>query len=102
MDIHHQITNQIKEKYIDDTSVTALFVIGSVARGDYSATSDIDLILITKQEPENNFEESLINDLVVEIKKGTVEKYQTKMKEAPMQVWQFLDVKAASLSCNPH
>jgi predicted nucleotidyltransferase len=93
MDLHHQIINEIKEKYIADKSTVALFVIGSVARGDYSTTSDIDLILITEQEPENNFEESLVNNLVVEIKKGTVTQYQAKMKEDPMQVWQFLDAK---------
>jgi predicted nucleotidyltransferase len=94
MDLHNQIVNTLKEKYLADESISAMFVIGSVARGDYSATSDIDLILITEKEPEKSFEESLVEGLVVEIKKGTLSHFQIKMEDDPMRVWQFVDAKA--------
>ena len=62
------IVNALKKKLGDDLIAVALF--GSYARGDYHEGSDIDLLLIARNLPENRFEQaSFLLNAVAECKR---------------------------------
>lgn len=94
MDKHQAIINKLKSKYEHDDSVLALLLIGSVARVDYTETSDLDLILVSKVPLEKHFEEFMDDGITVEIKKDDMERFINRMKEIPMEAYPYLEAKA--------
>lgn len=93
MDNHQLLVNKLKDKYLRNESVLAMYLTGSVARGDYSQNSDLDLILITKAVPESAFLEFIQDGVVVEVKQDTLDNFVEKLKEKPMGVYQFMEAK---------
>jgi len=91
MNNHYKIIGKLKKKLINDSNNFALLVTGSVARGDATNDSDLDLMLITQKPGE--FTEKVIDGILVEIKSNTFEGYIEKMTNAPMNVYQWLDAK---------
>ncbi len=62
------IVNALKKKLGDDLIAVALF--GSYARGDYHERSDIDLLLIARNLPENRLKQaSFLSHAVAECKR---------------------------------
>ena len=62
------IVTTLKEKLGDDLIAAALF--GSYARGDYREGSDIDILLIARNLPENHLERMIfLNEAVIECKR---------------------------------
>lgn len=94
MDKHHSIIDKLKSKYEHDDSVLALLLVGSVARGDCSENSDLDLLLISKTPLEKHFEEFIDDGITVEIKKDDMERFIIRMKEIPMEAYPYLEAKA--------
>lgn len=89
--MHKQIINKLASEYESDKNIFALLVTGSVARDEQTDKSDLDFLVISnKKQP---FEEKLISDIVVEIKTNTVDGFIQKMKDEPMNVYQWLDAK---------
>jgi predicted nucleotidyltransferase len=70
------------------------FVTGSVARNEDTQSSDIDLLIISATE--HSFEEKEIEGRLVEIKTNTLEGFKQKMRDEPMNVYQWLDAKAVN------
>lgn len=93
MDKHKEIIEKLKNEYEQDDSILALLLVGGVARGDYTPTSDLDLILITKDPQEKYYEERVDDGIAVEIKKSDLSGFMEKMKSQPMEVYQYLEAK---------
>jgi len=63
------IVTALKEKLGDNLIAAALF--GSYARGDYQEGSDIDILLIARNLPENHLERMVfLNKAVIECKRS--------------------------------
>lgn len=88
---HKQIIDNLTSKYENDNSIYALLVTGSVARDEHTEKSDLDLLLIAKEKQP--FKEKLIDEITVEVKIDTVDGFIQKMKDDPMNVYQWLDAK---------
>ena len=58
----HEIANAVKELI----SEAEVYVIGSVARGDYVAGSDVDVLVISRRVPEKLSERGRIKVLIEE------------------------------------
>lgn len=91
MEKHKKIIADLAEKFNQDESVIAFLATGSVARGEASESSDIDLIVIAKETKESP--DQYIDGLLVEVKVKTVEDYIQKMTDKPMNVYMWLDAK---------
>lgn len=88
---HKQIIDSLTSKYEGDDNIYALLVTGSVAREEQTDNSDLDLLIISNEKQP--FEEKLIDSIVVEIKTNTVDGFIQKMKDEPMNIYQWLDAK---------
>lgn len=88
---HKQIIETLTSSYESDENNLALLVTGSVARDEQTETSDLDLLVISNEK--RPFEEKLIDGVVVEIKTNTVDGFIQKIKDEPMNVYQWLDAK---------
>lgn len=86
-----KIIEDIKLDFEKDEDCHALLVTGSVARGEATESSDIDLIQIAHTDVA--FIEKKINGIVVEVKTHTREVYLEEMRSKPMNVYQWLDAK---------
>jgi len=91
MSQHKRTVDKLASKYKDDEKDFALLVTGSVARNEQTDNSDLDLLIISNEKQP--FEEKLIDGIVVEIKTNTVDGFIQKMKDEPMNVYQWLDAK---------
>lgn len=88
---HKQIIDSLTSKYEGDDNIYALLVTGSVAREEQTDNSDLDLLVISKEKQP--VEEKLIDGIVVEIKTNTTDGFIQKMKDEPMNVYQWFDAK---------
>ena len=70
----------------------AVMVTGSVARGDATKDSDLDILVITKKG--HSFKEKTINGVTVEIKSNSLIGFKNKMKKDAMNIYQWMDAKA--------
>lgn len=91
MSKHKQIIEKLSSTYQSNDDNLALLVTGSVARGDQSENSDLDLLLISNEKQP--FKEEIIDGIVVEIKTNTADGYIEKMRDDPMNIYQWLDAK---------
>jgi len=88
---HNQIIDKLSSRYESDESIYALLVTGSVARDEETVTSDLDLLLVSKEKQP--FYEEIIDGITVEIKTNNLDGFIQKMKDDPMNVYQWLDAK---------
>ncbi len=88
---HKNIIDNLASELKEDENNIALFVTGSVARGEANKTSDLDLLLVTKNA--SDFVEKTEKGIVVEIKSNTLDGFITKMNDNPMNIYQWLDAK---------
>jgi len=88
---HKQIIEKLASTYQSNGNNLALLVTGSVARDEYSENSDLDLLLVAKEKQP--FREELIDGIVVEVKTNTLDGFVLKMKDDPMNIYQWLDAK---------
>lgn len=91
MEKHNKIISDLKEKYLSDNNVIAFLLTGSVAREEASESSDLDIILITKESRETA--DQYIDGILVEIKSKTSVDYIQKMVDKPMNVYMWLDAE---------
>ena len=87
-----RILKDLVHEYSADGQNKALLLTGSVARGDASPLSDVDLIAVRDDAP--GFTERTIDGILIEIKAASLEAFRQKMSADAMNVYQFLDATA--------
>jgi len=87
--MHHNLVNRVVEGLKKDG--VAVFLTGSHARGEATYKSDVDVLVVTKSD--HSFEEKIVDGVVVEIKRNTLEGFKEKIAKDPMNTYQWLDAK---------
>ncbi len=90
--ISHRI---LVEKELDrtrnDAQVTGILLAGSVARGDTSPSSDLDLCFLLHDGCARVFEAETISGILVERKYADAVQARIKIERNPMEVYAYLD-----------
>lgn len=90
MSKHQKVLHIVSERLQNKSR--AIFVTGSVARGDATTGSDLDLLVVTKKG--HSFKEKTVDGVVVEIKSNSLIGFKNKMKKDPMNIYQWIDARA--------
>lgn len=90
---HHQrLLAEAKARYSEDTNVRAIFVSGSVARGEEKSHSDIDLVLIVREpRPYVRYH---ADHLWIEVDPYVLDRIPDALQADPMRYYVFAGIKA--------
>lgn len=92
MDFYQEIISKLKKEYEQDDNILAMFITGSVARGEAHEGNDLDILLVAKKRVP--FKEYRVGESLVEIGGGLIETSLKGIEENPMKVYLYLDAKA--------
>lgn len=87
---HEKVLTELSDKLKQKSR--AVIVTGSVARGDSTKNSDLDILVITKKG--HSFKEKIVDGVTVEIKSNSLIGFKNKMKKDPMNIYQWMDAIA--------
>lgn len=85
-----EIFHDLCVDFMKDNSIESVLLGGSVAQGTASETSDLDLIVVGKN---NDFKSHLISGIQVEIHYTTYDKAIEKLRSNPKEIYKYLDAK---------
>lgn len=91
LSIHEELLREVAGRFERDPNVRAVFVSGSVARGEATPSSDIDVILIVKRPtPFVRFHKDTIH---IEVDAVELEKIRERLNADPTSYYIFEEVK---------
>jgi predicted nucleotidyltransferase len=88
--MQEEILKKVIPELRADSSITAVMLMGSVAKGIQYPTSDLDLFILCNR---NKFETEIIDGILVEYLYITQETAQSKLDKAGMEVYHYLGSK---------
>src|SRR2546423_6929576 len=92
MDFYQPIISDLKKQYEKNKNVLAMFVTGSVARGEAVEGNGLDVLLVTTGEKLSK--EYRVGATLVEIGACTIPQALEGMEKNPMKVYLYMDAIA--------
>ena len=89
--VHRRIIREILNEVERDDEVLGALIMGSVARGDATSQSDLDLMLLMESGCGREFESCMRRDILVEFHRPDFEQAKKKLETNPMWVYGYLD-----------
>lgn len=90
---HRNIIQMLLASLAGDSEVIGLMLTGSHARGDAHSSSDIDLVVLLQDGHSRQFEASIVDEILVELKYADRYKALSKLEANPMEPYQYMDGK---------
>lgn len=92
MELHNKIIDDLQKEFEQNSNVLAMFVTGSVARGEAVDGNDLDVHLVTNGEEISK--QYRVGNTLVELSTLTIPEALERIQENPMFVYMYLDAKA--------
>jgi len=90
---HKKILEEISQSLREDNEIIGMMLNGSHARGDANIDSDLDLLILLKEDHNRTFEAKFIYKILVEYKYLDINKARARLQSNHMEPYQYLEGK---------
>jgi predicted nucleotidyltransferase len=88
---HRPALDTVLPDLINEDGVIAIMLMGSLVRGDFLPSSDIDLLVITEGEIGNRLDHIIVSGVVVEIARHSQDDAHERLGIRPYEPYRYLD-----------
>jgi predicted nucleotidyltransferase len=88
---HRPALDTVLPDLINEDGVIAIMLMGSLVRGDFLPSSDIDLLVVTEEEIGNRLDHTIVSGIVVEIARHSHDDADERLSIRPYEPYRYLD-----------